>query len=120
MTQQDVADKLCIARVTYARYECGDHDPDFGTFVKIAKLFNVTTDYLLCLTDIPNIYITTGVGQSEATLYTQKSLSPQEQEQAGQTIGHALNGGEVEIPPAMRQALEQIVRQVLAEQGRQA
>lgn len=119
-TQQKAADALDVSRVTYARYETGVYEPDGNTIVKIAKLFGVTTDYLLCLTDIPNIYVTNGVGQSEATIYTQKSPSPQEQERAAQEVDNALNAGEVDVPPAMQRAIEQIVRQVLAERDTQS
>ena len=53
LTQQQVADALEIERPSYARYETGDREPDNKTLIKIAKLFNVTTDYLLGLTDDP-------------------------------------------------------------------
>lgn len=120
MTQQAAADALGITRGSYARYEGGVREPDYDMLVKVAQLFNVSTDYLLGLTDIPNIYVTTGVGQYDATVYTtEKSLSPQEQEQAALSIDEALNGGTVSVSPEMRQAIEQIVRQVLSEQDKQ-
>lgn len=52
-TQQEVADFLGVARVTYARYEGGVHEPDLATVVRLAKLFGVSTDYLLGVTDTP-------------------------------------------------------------------
>lgn len=120
LKQQQVADYLGIAKITYARYEGGTREPDINTIVSLASYFDVTVDYLLGLTDIPNIYVTTGVGQYDATVYTtEKSLSPQEQEQAARSIDEALNGGTVSVSPEMRQAIEQIVRQVLSEQDKQ-
>lgn len=47
MTQEQVANKLKIVRSTYAYYETGKTSPDFDTVVRLAHLFNVTTDYLL-------------------------------------------------------------------------
>lgn len=47
LTQEQVAKKLDIVRSTYAYYETGKTSPDFDTVVKLARLFNVTTDYLL-------------------------------------------------------------------------
>jgi len=47
MTQEQVAKKLNIVRSTYAYYETGKTSPDFNTVVRLARLFNVTTDYLL-------------------------------------------------------------------------
>ncbi|MDD3693697.1 MAG: helix-turn-helix transcriptional regulator [Oscillospiraceae bacterium] len=47
MTQEQVAKSLNIVRSTYAYYETGKTRPDFNTVVRLAHLFNVTTDYLL-------------------------------------------------------------------------
>jgi transcriptional regulator with XRE-family HTH domain len=47
MTQEQVAKNLNIVRSTYAYYETGKTCPDFNTVVRLARLFNVTTDYLL-------------------------------------------------------------------------
>lgn len=47
MTQEEVAKNLNIVRSTYAYYETGKTSPDFNTVIRLAKLFNVTTDYLL-------------------------------------------------------------------------
>ncbi len=47
MTQEQVAKNLNIVRSTYAYYETGKTCPDFNTVVRLARLFNVTTDFLL-------------------------------------------------------------------------
>ena len=47
MTQEQVAKSLNIVRSTYAYYETGKTRPDFNTVVRLAQLYNVTTDYLL-------------------------------------------------------------------------
>ncbi|CAJ2235679.1 hypothetical protein FD33_GL002254 [Companilactobacillus paralimentarius DSM 13238 = JCM 10415] len=47
MTQQQVADKLGITRANYSHIENGRNEPDDDTTVKIAQLFNVSTDFLL-------------------------------------------------------------------------
>jgi len=46
-TQQYLADYLQIKRPTYTRYEGGTNEPDLKTLEAIAKLYNVTIDYLL-------------------------------------------------------------------------
>ena len=53
LTQQDLADFLGIGRVTYARYENGDRQPDYETLLKLANYLDVSTDYLLGRTDNP-------------------------------------------------------------------
>lgn len=54
MYQSELADKLGLAPSTISMYERGDRDPDTTTLTKIAEIFNVTTDYLLGRTNIPN------------------------------------------------------------------
>lgn len=46
-TKTYVANHLGIKMQTYANYEYGLREPDLETVNKLAKLFNVSTDYLL-------------------------------------------------------------------------
>lgn len=46
-SQEDVGKLIGISRTTYASYEQGHREPDNATLIKLAKLFNVTADYLL-------------------------------------------------------------------------
>lgn len=45
-SQQTVADKIGISRSTYAGYE-NSTPPDVNTLMKISRLYDVSTDYLL-------------------------------------------------------------------------
>lgn len=45
--QKDVADHIGVARTTYTKYETTDCEPSYELTVKLAKYFNVSTDYLL-------------------------------------------------------------------------
>lgn len=47
MTQKQVSDHLKISPNTYKNYEQGLREPNGDMTVKLAELFNVTTDYLL-------------------------------------------------------------------------
>lgn len=51
MTQHQIAKRLKIAQSSYARYEYGKREPNLQTVVEIAKIFCVSCDYLLGLTD---------------------------------------------------------------------
>lgn len=51
LRQIDVAQALGIGIPTYCRYEYGQREPSPTTLVKMAKLYQVSTDYLLGLTD---------------------------------------------------------------------
>ena len=47
VTQREIADALCIERSTYAYYELGETQPSLLMLVRLARLYDVTTDYLL-------------------------------------------------------------------------
>ena len=51
MTQQKVADYLVCNRQVYARYERGQREIPVSMLIKLAKLYNTSTDYILGLTD---------------------------------------------------------------------
>lgn len=50
-TQQYVAEYLKIDRSNYSKYELGKLEISIEMLIKLAKLYNVSTDYILCLTD---------------------------------------------------------------------
>ncbi len=47
LTQEKVADYLCVSYQAVSKWECGLSSPDIGLIVPLAKLLNVTTDELL-------------------------------------------------------------------------
>ena len=47
LTQQQVADYLMCNRQVYARYERGIREIPFSMVIRLAKLYKVSTDYLL-------------------------------------------------------------------------
>ncbi|MCR5636155.1 MAG: helix-turn-helix domain-containing protein [Clostridiales bacterium] len=47
MTQQQLADRLGVAKSVVSYYESGDRYPSFDVLVRIARIFHRTTDYLL-------------------------------------------------------------------------
>ena len=50
-TQKEVAEGIGIGQGTYKNYETGAREPNGETLVAIANYFDVSTDYLLGLTD---------------------------------------------------------------------
>lgn len=52
LTQEELALRLPINRGTYAHYELGKRQPDLETLIRIAQFYDVSTDYLLGLTDL--------------------------------------------------------------------
>lgn len=55
LTQREVADGADIERVSYNRYENGTRVPTGDAVVSLAKFFRCTTDYLLGVTNEPNL-----------------------------------------------------------------
>lgn len=51
MTQQQVAYNLGIASTTYANYEQGTREPSLSIIIKLCRLYCISADYLLGLTD---------------------------------------------------------------------
>lgn len=57
LTQADFANAINLGESTISFYESDKRSPDYETLVKIARFFNVSTDYLLCQTDDPTPHI---------------------------------------------------------------
>lgn len=47
MSQKDLAEKLGVAKSAVSFYENGERFPSYDVLIKISRIFNVTTDYLL-------------------------------------------------------------------------
>lgn len=52
LIQKDIAEYLNVSQSTVGMYERGYRDPDTETLQKLAKFFDVSTDYLLGLSNI--------------------------------------------------------------------
>lgn len=69
-TNQEIADGVGVSRQTIGQFILGKTYPDINTLVRLADYFEVTTDYLLCITDyrldaptITNACETTGLSE---------------------------------------------------------
>lgn len=51
VTQNKVANYIGVARATYTNYESGKKKPPYEQLIKLSKFFNVSTDYLLGITN---------------------------------------------------------------------
>lgn len=47
LTQQQVADRVWVSKAVVSSYEIGTRTPSYEVLIKLAKLFGVTTDFLL-------------------------------------------------------------------------
>ena len=53
LTQEQVAEHLTCNRQVYARYERGLREIPVSMLIKLAKLYNVSVDYILGINDDP-------------------------------------------------------------------
>ena len=52
-TQQEVADYLHTSQTMYARYERGANELPIRHLIQLSRFYNVSVDYILCLTNNP-------------------------------------------------------------------
>lgn len=53
-TQKEIAQILSCEREVYRRYEKGIYEIPVWALIKLSEFYNVSTDYILGLTDTPN------------------------------------------------------------------
>ena len=70
LTQKQVADRIGLAISAISSYESGTRYPSYEVLIKLARMFHVSTDYLLGITDKRNLDVT-GLGDSEINLLFQ-------------------------------------------------
>lgn len=55
VTQKAIAEGIGVAPVSLQRFEYGTVKPKLDTVIRLADYFNVSTDYLLGRTDVPEV-----------------------------------------------------------------
>ena len=58
LTQKQVADRIGLAISAVSSYESGSRYPSYEALIKLARIFHVSTDYLLGITDKRNVDVT--------------------------------------------------------------
>lgn len=70
LTQKQVADRIGLAISAVSSYESGSRYPTYDTLIKLARIFHVSTDYLLGIADKRNIDVT-GLDDEDVGLISQ-------------------------------------------------
>ena len=70
LTQKQVADRIGLGISAVSSYESGTRYPSYDVLVKLARIFHVSTDYLLGITNTRNIDVT-GLSDNEIELVSQ-------------------------------------------------
>ena len=55
LTQKQVARQLNCSQQVYSNYELGQRDIPTDILIKLSKIYNVSADYILELSDNPNV-----------------------------------------------------------------
>lgn len=66
MTQQQLARKLGLTKSVISAYETGLRQPSYDVLIHIAKIYNVSTDYLLGIENKKGLDLS-GLSQEETT-----------------------------------------------------
>jgi transcriptional regulator with XRE-family HTH domain len=70
LTQKQVADRIGLAISAVSSYESGSRYPSYDVLIQLARIFHVTTDYLLGMTDKRDIDVT-GLNDNEIEVVSQ-------------------------------------------------
>lgn len=70
LTQKQVAERIGLAISAVSSYESNNRYPSYEALIKLARIFHVSTDYLLGITDKRNIDVT-GLDDEEIELISQ-------------------------------------------------
>ena len=54
MTQENLAERLCVSYQAVSKWECGSTNPDLSLIAPLTKLFHISADELLGITDADN------------------------------------------------------------------
>ena len=70
LTQKQIADRIGLAISAVSSYESGSRYPSYDVLIKLARIFHVSTDYLLGIADNRNIDVT-GLAEDEINIISQ-------------------------------------------------
>ena len=117
LTQGQLADLLNMSVRAIAAWESGERKPPIDKLEWLADYYDVSTDYLLGRTDVPNMYShgTADVkGTSWQIFSNTKDLSPENREQVGRQIQGAMEDDqEVILQCSSQDDLEKLVRRIV-------
>lgn len=70
LTQKQLANRIGLAISAVSSYESGSRYPSYEVLIQLARIFHVSTDYLLGITDKRNLDVT-GLDDCEIELVSQ-------------------------------------------------
>ncbi len=83
LSQEQLAQILGVSHYTVSSYECNRSDPDDKSKIILARLFDVSVDYMLGLIDEPFSY-----QRDQSILYLPKELTAEDKKEIENFIGY--------------------------------
>lgn len=83
LSQREMGLILHCSQRVYSNYECGDLDIPTSILIELARFHNVSTDYLLDLTDCREPYLRTLKNEAPAAAQPQKRQDGRSRTQEG-------------------------------------
>ena len=80
LTQEEVADKICVTKQAVSKWENGLSLPDVAALGSLAELYNTTVDYLLTGEEKVRVEKEVEVVEKIETVEVEKPLSEEEKE----------------------------------------
>lgn len=71
LTQSELAELLGVSQQTISKYENGSREPDLENLIRMSKIFHVTTDYLLGVSEPTSTYLL----HEEESIYFREEIS---------------------------------------------
>ena len=105
MSMLELGHRIGTAKSTVAGYESGAREPALATVAEISRIFNVTSDYLLGVTDVP----TPPTKANEGAEPNQRSLH---------WNGEPLSDDEIELLLKLLRAADEAKKQLRDEDSR--
>ena len=80
LTQEEVADKICVTKQAVSKWENGLSLPDVAALSSLAELYNTTVDYLLTGEEKVRVEKEVEIVEKVETIEVEKPLSEEEKE----------------------------------------
>ena len=68
LTQQQVAERIWVNKASISAYELGTRLPSYEVLIKLARLYGVTTDYLLGVSEQHRAISVVGLSEKQISI----------------------------------------------------
>lgn len=108
-SQRELAKKIGVSQGTLSNWERSEHDIDTATLLKLAEMFNCTTDYILGRTHSPQVEY---IPADPAKVAEREAMLERQRQENYENMRQALNGmAQQKSPTALSDKGEWVAQQ---------